>query len=140
EAEDYFRQIESMGGVLVGIENGFFQREIADAAYVFQQEVDRKQRLIVGVNAFVDENEEKIPILRINPALEKEQVERVRAVRAERDDVRVRAALGAVERAASVGTNLMPPILDAVRAYASEGEIVEAMRAVFGSYREAAVF
>lgn len=139
-AEEYFRQIDAMGGVLSGIDNGFFQREIADAAYVYQQQIDRREQLIVGVNSFTEENGEKMPILRIDPAIEREQVTRVQEDRSGRDGEQVHAALAAVEKAAREGTNLMPPILDAVRAYATEGEIVEAMRAVFGSYREAAVF
>ncbi len=139
-AEEYFRRIEELGGVLRGIETGFFQREIADAAYRYQQEIDRKERLIVGVNAFVEEDEERIPILKIDPSVERQQREAVRAVRQERDQVAVEAALQGVREAAASGRNLMPPILDAVRAYATEGEIVRTMRAVFGSYREAAVF
>ncbi len=139
-AEEYFRRIEEMGGVLAGIENGFFQREIADAAYRFQQEVDSKERLIIGVNAFLEEEHESIPVLRIDPTVERVQRDSLEAVRANRDEAAVAASLAAVSDAAKTDRNLMEPILDAVRAYATEGEIIDAMRAVFGSYREVSVF
>ena len=139
-AEDYFQRIEEMGGVLAGIEDGFFQREIADAAYRFQQEVDRKERLIIGVNAFLEEETESIPVLRIDPDVERVQRESLQAVRAHRDQAAVDTALDAVRNAAANGRNLMEPILDAVRVYATEGEIIGAMRAVFGTYREVSVF
>jgi len=139
-AEDYFRRIDELGGVLRGIELGYFQREIADAAYRYQQEVDGRERLIVGVNAFVEESEERIPILKVDPALERESCAAVQALRQERDRPAVETALAGVAQAARDGANMMPPILAAVRAYATEGEIVRSMRTVFGSYREAAVF
>ncbi len=139
-AEEYFRRVDEMGGVLAGIDNGFFQREIADAAYRYQIEVDRKERLIVGVNSFVEQDEEPIPTLRIDPELERAQVRAVQAVRADRDQAAVDRALESVRQAAASGQNMMPSILDAVRVYATEGEIVRTMRTVFGSYREAAVF
>jgi len=140
EAEDYFRQIEEMGGVLRGIDNGFFQREIAEASYRYQQELERRQQIQVGVNAFVEEDEEKIPILHIDPAVEQEQVRRLERFRAERDKRAVERALAAVTQVAATRDNLMEPIIDAVRAGATEGEIADAMKPVFGVYRERPVF
>jgi methylmalonyl-CoA mutase N-terminal domain/subunit len=140
EAEEYFRQIEEMGGVLRGIENGFFQREIAEASYRYQQELERHQKLVVGVNAFVEEEQERIPILHIDPAVEREQVEALRAFRAGRRTDRVEQALGRLTAAARGTENLMEPILEAVRVGATEGEIVDAMKTVFGVYRERPVF
>jgi methylmalonyl-CoA mutase N-terminal domain/subunit len=141
EAEAYFRQIEEMGGVLRGIENGFFQREIAESAYRYQQELERREQLQVGVNCFVEEEDAvPIPILHIDPAVEREQVERLRTYRARRPHAAVEAALGRLTEAARGTENLMGPILDAVRAGATEGEIVDAMKTVFGVYRDRPVF
>ncbi|MHB2017200.1 MAG: acyl-CoA mutase large subunit family protein [Candidatus Xenobia bacterium] len=140
--EAYFKRIDEQGGVLEGIRNGFFQREIARSAYEYQQLVERKEKVIVGVNDFLEGNEEfTIPILKIDETIAKRQNQRVETVRAKRDAARVGAALKALEAASRDDKrNLMEPILDAVRADATEGEIVEAMRAVFGSYREPVVF
>ncbi len=139
-AEEYFRQIEEKGGVLAGIEDGFFQREIADAAYRYQQDVDRKERLIIGVNAFQEDESETIPVLHIDPEVERVQLESLRSVRQRRDQGAVDRALGAIREAATGDRNLMEPIIDAVRVYATEGEIIGAMRAVFGTYHEVSVF
>ncbi len=139
-AEEYFRKIEEKGGVLAGIEEGFFQREIADAAYRYQQEVDRRERLIIGVNAFQEEAAETIPVLHIDPKVESIQLESLRAVRQRRDQASVDRALEAIRNAAVGDQNLMEPIIDAVRVYATEGEIIRAMRSVFGTYREVSVF
>ena len=141
EAEDYFRRIDDYGGVIPAIEAGFFQKEIADASFQFQQENERKERLQVGVNAFTEGNEEDpVEILRISSALEAAQVERVRAVRSRRDAVRSSNALATLGRAArSPGENLMPHILEAVKAYCTEGEIMQALIDVFGTYTERAV-
>ncbi|MGI8562831.1 MAG: acyl-CoA mutase large subunit family protein [Candidatus Dormibacter sp.] len=141
EAEAYFERIDAYGGVIPAIEAGFMQKEIADAAFRHQQELETRQRLIVGVNEFTAGNEEdEIEILRIPPRLEQEQVERVREVRRRRDQARAAKAVTELRKAAaSPSENLMPYILDAVRAYCTEGEIMGAMVDVFGLYTEKAV-
>lgn len=139
-AETYFREIRAMGGVLAGIANGYFQREIADAAYRYQQEVDAKERVVVGVNAYVEEEATPIETLYIDPTVERAQVARLAEVRAHRDAGAVEAALRALERAARRGEPLMEPLLDAVRVYATEGEMVACLQNVFGRYRETSVF
>jgi methylmalonyl-CoA mutase N-terminal domain/subunit len=144
QAEDYFRQIDSMGGVVRGIEQGFFQREIGAAAYQYQQEMERKQRIIVGVNEYVEPDEKlTIPILYIGEEVEEEQkrciaeVKRTRHERATADALR---ALTAAAKTRPGEDNLMQRILDAARSYATEGEIRGAMREVFGDYTETAEF
>jgi methylmalonyl-CoA mutase N-terminal domain/subunit len=140
EAEDYFDRIDSYGGVIPAIEAGFMQKEIADAAFRHQQELEQRQRLMVGVNEFTSDQEEEMEILRIPLSLEREQVERVREVRRRRDQASASRALDRVRRAAAdPGDNLMPHILDAVRAYCTEGEIMGAMVDVFGLYTEKAI-
>ncbi|MFZ3339742.1 MAG: methylmalonyl-CoA mutase family protein [Terriglobales bacterium] len=138
-ADGYLEKIEAMGGMLKAIERGYVQQEIQNAAYEYQQAVDREQAVVVGVNRFQIEQERAVPIQSIDPALEPRQVERVRAVRAKRDPETWRAALRAVEDTARSGENLMPRILAAVEAYATVGEISDAMRKVYGEYREAVV-
>ncbi|MFS8542358.1 MAG: methylmalonyl-CoA mutase family protein, partial [Limnochordales bacterium] len=133
---DYFRRIDELGGVIPAIEKGFFQREIADAAYEYQRRVESGEQIIVGVNAYTIEEETPIPILKIGPEIEAKQRERLARVRRERDAGRVRAALARVREAAASTENLVPPILEAVRAYATLGEIVDELRAVFGEYDE----
>ncbi len=141
EAETYFRQIEDMGGVVAGIEQGFFQREIAEAASRYQEEIDAKRRIIVGVNEFVEKDEKlEIPILRIDPRYEREQIERLRKLRAERDAGRWTSAMVALREAIRSDENLMEPVLEAVRAYATVGEIVELMREEYGTWREPEIF
>jgi len=140
EAEAYFREIDAMGGVLAGIENGYFQREIAEAAFRYQQELERREAFQVGVNVFVEAEETAMPILRIDPQVEAEQVAGLAAARASRDEHEVSRLLEALQQAARGTDNLMPPIIAAVRASATEGEIVETLRSVFGSYRERPVF
>ena len=138
-AAEYLGKIEVLGGMLKAIERGFVQQEIQNAAYEYQQHVDNQESIVVGVNRFEVEEEKPIPILRIDPALEGKQVERLRALRARRDGARWKAALAEVEQAARSGANVMPGILTAVEAYATVGEISDAMRKVFGEYREAVV-
>ncbi|WP_088553258.1 methylmalonyl-CoA mutase family protein [Calderihabitans maritimus] len=141
KAEEYFRKIEELGGVLKAIEKGFFQKEIADAAYQYQKALEKKERILVGVNEFVKENETlDIEILKIDPKLEEEQIARVRKLRESRDNVAVREKLDALEKAARGNDNLMPYILDAVRVYATLGEIVQTLKNVFGEYREQPIF
>jgi methylmalonyl-CoA mutase N-terminal domain/subunit len=123
------------------IKQSFPQREIADAAYRYQEEVDAKRRIVVGVNEYRAEREEELAILRIDPALERKQVERLRSTRARRDSAEVERALAALkEAAASPDRNLMPPIIDAARARASQGEMVAALQDVFGTYTETPVY
>jgi methylmalonyl-CoA mutase, N-terminal domain len=138
-ATDYLDKIEALGGMLKAIERGFVQQEIQNAAYEFQQKVDREEAIVVGVNRFAIEEEREVPIQRIDPALEPKQVERVRALRARRDKKGWELALKSVEDAARSGENLMPKIIASVDAYATVGEISDTMRKVFGEYREAVV-
>jgi methylmalonyl-CoA mutase, N-terminal domain len=129
-------RIDALGGMLRAIETGYVQREVQKAAYEYQQSVERNERIIVGVNRFRGERQEPIPTLRIDPAIEQEQIERVRALRARRDGPRANAAVADVESRARAGENLMPAILTAVEAYATVGEISDAMRRVFGEHQE----
>jgi methylmalonyl-CoA mutase N-terminal domain/subunit len=138
-AAEYLGKIEVLGGMLKAIERGFVQQEIQNAAYEYQRQVDQQEAIVVGVNRFVVEEEKPIPIQRIDPALEPKQIERVRALRAKRDPQPWRAALEGVEDAARSGANLMPRILAAVEASATVGEVSDAMRRVFGEYKEAVV-
>jgi methylmalonyl-CoA mutase N-terminal domain/subunit len=141
EAEEYFRRIEDMGGVVAGLENGFFQREIAEAASRYQEEIDAKRRVIVGVNDFVEKDEKlEIPILRIDPRYEREQIERLESVRERRDAGRWQGAMDGLREAIRAETNLVEPVLEAVRSYATVGEIVELMKAEYGTWREPEIF
>jgi methylmalonyl-CoA mutase N-terminal domain/subunit len=140
EAERYFQEIESLGGVIACIESGYFQREIADAAYAFQKAVDSGERIVVGVNAFTDEEEPFTDILRIDPAVETEARRRVAAFKARRAQGPVQAALDRVRTACHVGRGIMPAIVDAVRADATLGEICQAIKDVYGGWRERPVF
>jgi methylmalonyl-CoA mutase, N-terminal domain len=140
-AVDYLGKIEAMGGMLKAIERGYVQQEIQNAAYEYQQAVDRQEAVVVGVNRFQvrSEDEKAVPIQRIDPSLEPKQVERLRALRAKRDAETWQAAIRAVEDTARSGDNLMPRILAAVEANATVGEISDAMRRVYGEYKEAVV-
>ncbi len=141
EAYDYFSRIEKLGGVVAAIKENFFQREIAEASFRYQSEVEAEQRVVVGVNRYELEDERPIEILRIDPKLEREQVERVHAVRARRDAGAVESALaGLKEDAAREGRNLMSPIIEAARAYVTMGEMCDALREVWGVWRETPVF
>ncbi|PWH16586.1 MAG: methylmalonyl-CoA mutase [Anaerolineae bacterium] len=136
QAYDYFRRIEALGGVLPAIEKGFFQGEIADSAYRYQQEIDRGERRIVGVNAYQDEKPITIPLLEMDPQGYPRQIERLRKLRQERDNGRVGQTLDRLRIACEGSENTMPYILEAVRAYATLGEIIGVMKRVFGVYRE----
>lgn len=138
EASDYLARIDAMGGVLRAIETGFIQREIQQSAYNDQQAIEEGQRVVVGVNRYTSEAASSPPILRIDPQIETAQVERLRRLRTRRDNARVAAALLEVESAARDGRNVMPSILSAVKTYATVGEISDALRNVFGEYRETA--
>jgi methylmalonyl-CoA mutase, N-terminal domain len=139
-ARRYFERIDEQGGVLACIENGFFQREIADAAFEFERKVEANERLIVGVNAFQDGGDIAVPTLKIGPQTESAQVSRVRALRARRDNTSVRNRLDELKAAALGTDNLMPPLIGCVKAYATEGEIMATLKEVFGVYREQSLF
>ncbi len=136
QAYDYFRRIEEMGGVLPAIEKGFFQKEISEAAYRYQQEIDEGRRHIVGVNIYNDNKPYEVPLLEMDPEGYKRQVARLNEVRAKRDKGRVGQTLDRLRIAAQGTENMMPYILDAVRAYATLGEIVGVLKEVFGTYEE----
>jgi methylmalonyl-CoA mutase N-terminal domain/subunit len=138
-ATAYLEKIDALGGMLKAIERGYVQQEIQNAAYDYQTAVDRGDAVVVGVNRFTLEEEKSIPIQRVDDALEHQQIERLRALRARRDAARWKAALTGVEDAARSGANLMPQILAAVEANATVGEISDAMRRVFGEYKETVV-
>jgi len=137
----YFGQIEALGGVLKAIDKGFFQQEIANASYKYQKEIESKERTIVGVNDYVDDSEEiDIPILKIDPEGERIQFDRLNRIRSLRDGVRMDGALEALRRTAEGEENLMPYILEAVKAQATLGEVCDVLREVFGEYEEPAIF
>lgn len=140
-ANEIFDQIDAFGGVIPAIESGYFQKEIADAAYRYQKEVERKEKLIVGVNEFVEENEKvDIPILYLSPEVEKNQRERLTALTAKRDQKSVEKSLGEIRLAAVENRNLMPLFVDAALNYVTLGEMAEELKKVFGVYEETAVF
>lgn len=138
-AKQYIVKIDALGGMLRAIEMGYVQGEIQKAAYDYQQAIERREQIVVGVNQFVAEKEVPIPILRIDPELERTQVERVRALRARRNSEQAAACVNAVEARARLGENLVPAICAAVEALATVGEISDAMRRVFGEYTESVV-
>jgi len=134
EVYEYFDKIKALGGVIPALKQGFFHREIAQSAYRYQREIDSKERIIVGVNDYVVEEPLTIPILKVNKEGERRHLERLNRVRRERDNHEVKRALHELHRAAKGNDNLMPYILDAVRAYATLGEICDTLREVFGTY------
>jgi methylmalonyl-CoA mutase N-terminal domain/subunit len=140
EAYDYFERIERLGGVVAALNENFFQREIAEASYRYQQEVEDGRRLVVGVNSHTSEDDDQVEILRISPEVERRQKERLNAVRGRRDTAAVQASLERLSADAATDRNVMPALVDCARAYASEGEICDALRAVWGVYRETPVF
>jgi methylmalonyl-CoA mutase, N-terminal domain len=141
EAYDYFDRIEKLGGVIPAIEENFFQREIAEASFRYQAEVEAKQRIVVGVNRYELQDEGEIEILRVDPALEQKQIERVQALRARRESSAVEASLARLKEASvREDENLMPPLIDASRAYATLGEMCDALRETWGTWRETPVF
>jgi methylmalonyl-CoA mutase N-terminal domain/subunit len=138
-AYEYFARIDELGGMVEAIRQNFPQREIVDASFTYQTELNERKRIVVGVNDF-QHDEEALPILRVDPALEQKQIERLRATRAGRDASEVEAALAALKQAAAGEQNLMPAILAAARARATEGEMIVALQEVFGTYTESPVF
>jgi methylmalonyl-CoA mutase, N-terminal domain len=141
QAYDYFDRIEELGGVIPAIEQNFQQREIAEASFRYQSEVERGERIVVGVNRYTADEEQPIELLRIDPALEQKQIERVQKVRAERDSAAAEAAVARLKEDAAVeNRNLMEPIMTAARCYVTMGEMCDALRDVWGTWRETPVF
>ena len=138
-AKSYIAKIDALGGMLRAIETGYVQGEIQKAAYEYQRAIERGEQVVVGVNRFVAEKEVPVPMLRLDPDIERAQIERVRAVRSRRDSVKAAAAVAEVERRARSGENLMPAVVDAVAVFATAGEISDALRRVFGEYTESVV-
>ena len=135
----YIEKIDSLGGMLRAIESGFVQGEIQKAAYEYQRSVEAKEQVVVGVNEFIAEEERGIPTLRIDPQIEREQIQRLQALRSKRDTTKTQAAVAELERRAATSESLMPAILGAVEAYATVGEISDALRRAFGEYHESVV-
>jgi methylmalonyl-CoA mutase, N-terminal domain len=138
-ARAYIEKIDSLGGMLRAIESGFVQGEIQKAAYDFQRAVEKKDQIVVGVNNFIAEEDRTIPLLRIDEEIERSQIARLNALRAKRDSARTRSALAELQRRAGTNENLLPAILAAVEAYATVGEISDALRRLFGEYEESVV-
>jgi len=137
KAMEYVQKIDDMGGAIAAIEKGFFQKEIADSAYQYQREIDEKKRITVGVNEYAIEEEEcPIELLRIDPKVEKEQVARLQKLKKERDNRRVKEVLEKLHYSAEKDENLMPTIIEAVKAYATLGEITDVLRKTYGEYKE----
>ncbi|MEM3626857.1 MAG: methylmalonyl-CoA mutase family protein [Candidatus Bathyarchaeia archaeon] len=137
KAMEYIQKIDDMGGAIAAIEKGFFQREIAESAYRYQREIEKKERIIVGVNEYAIEGEEcPIELLRIDPKVEREQIARLQKLRRERDNRKVKEVLEKLHYAAEKNENLMPIIIEAVKAYATLGEITDVLRKVYGEYKE----
>jgi methylmalonyl-CoA mutase N-terminal domain/subunit len=135
----YISKIDAMGGTLLAIESGFIQGEIQKAAYDFQRAVETKEQIVVGVNEFVAEEERRVPTLCMDENIERFQIARLNALRARRDSGRVNSALAELQRRAATTENLLPAILGAVEAYATVGEISDALRRVFGEYQESVI-
>jgi methylmalonyl-CoA mutase N-terminal domain/subunit len=141
QAYEYFARIDELGGVVEAIKENFFQREIAEASFRYQAEVEAGERVIVGVNRYELEDEPELDILRIDPALERKQIDRLRALRATRDSAAVERQLARLREDAAVpDRNLMPAIVDAARAHVTMGEMCDAFRQVWGVWRETPVF
>jgi methylmalonyl-CoA mutase N-terminal domain/subunit len=139
-AYDYFARIDALGGMVDAIKQNFPQREIADASFRLQEEIERGERVIVGVNRYQQRDQPDTDILKIPVELERKQIGRLKATRAARDTTQVEQTLAALREAANSDRNLMEPLLDAARAHATEGEIIESLQQVFGTYTETPVF
>jgi len=139
-ANEYFETIDRLGGMVEAIEQGFPQREIMDAAYAYQRAVDAKDKIVVGVNEFIEDNEAPIETLYIDESVEEKQKADLAALRRSRDGKAVTSALGTLRQACADGKNVMPPLVEAVKTYATVGEISDVMREVFATYEEPAVF
>jgi methylmalonyl-CoA mutase N-terminal domain/subunit len=136
----YLKQIEELGGAIKAVETGFIQREIQEAAYTYHQQVENKERIVVGVNEFIDENQINIPVLSIDPQLESQQINALKELKKQRNAPKVEARLAELELAAKSDVNLMPIIGNAVENYATVGEISSALRRAFGKFKPAATF
>jgi len=137
-ALDYFARIDGLGGVLAGIDQGFFQREIGESAFVYQKQLESREKIMVGVNDFVKNQAIDIPILKIDPEVERAQTQRLQELKQTRDNARVRETLHALQAATERDENVMPYILDAVRAYATVQEVSDTLKVIYGTYREPA--
>jgi methylmalonyl-CoA mutase N-terminal domain/subunit len=137
KAADYIQRIDDMGGAIPAIEKGFFQKEIADSAYKYQREIDEKKRIIIGVNDYKTEEPEcPIELLRIDPNVERDQLAGLQRLKRERDNTKVKQTLERLHRATEKDENLMPVMIEAVKAYATLGEISDVLRQVYGEYKE----
>ena len=139
-AYEYFTRIDELGGMVDAIKQNYPQREIADASFRLQEEIERQQRIVVGVNRYQQVPDRELELLRIPPELERKQIGRVQAVRAARDSAAAETTLSALREAAATERNLMPPLIDAARAHVTEGEIIQSLQRVFGTYTETPVF
>ncbi|MEK7449960.1 MAG: methylmalonyl-CoA mutase family protein [Planctomycetota bacterium] len=139
-AEEYFLKIDQLGGVVPALEQGFFQREIANSAYHYQQEIDSKKRIVVGINEFVEKEEIPIETLKIAPSVEQKQIRELKKIKQGRDNLKVKKSLEQIRQAACGKDNLMPRFLDAVRCYTTLGEIIQVLKEEFGEYREPPTF
>lgn len=140
QAYEYFAKIDELGGMVEAVKKNYPQGEIADASFDLQAEIEAGRRIVVGVNAFTEGDDEEIPTLRVDPALERKQIERLQAVKATRDSAAVEAALAEIARVAEGDGNLMEPLIEASRAHVTEGEIIKKLQTIWGSYRETPVF
>jgi methylmalonyl-CoA mutase N-terminal domain/subunit len=140
ETYRYFDRVEKLGGVIPAIEKGFYQREIAEAAYKYQKEIDEQKRIVVGINEFCTDEGIDIPLLTMDEKGEERQIKRLQKLRKDRDQLKVRKHIEALEHAAKANDNLMPCILDCVHSYATLGEICQVFRDVFGEYREPTLY
>ncbi len=140
QAEEYFKKIEDLGGCVKAIEKGFFQKEIADAAYRYQKELEEKEKFVVGVNEFVDAAEPEIDLLKISRTVEREQVAALKKLRRDRDNLGVKQATDKMKKAAQGNKNLMPHFIKCVKVYATLGEICDGLREIFGEYKEPPIY
>jgi methylmalonyl-CoA mutase N-terminal domain/subunit len=139
-AEAYIRKIDEMGGAAAAIENGFIQKEIQSSAYTYQKQIEKSERIVVGLNRFQVEEEKPANLLRVDPAVRISQLEKLKKLRTERDQEKVKQSLARLREVAEGKENLMPPIMEAVKAYATLGEICDTLREVFGEYRQINTF
>ena len=140
EARDYINEIDEIGGAVAAIEKGYMQREIVESAYTYQRQMENKEKIVIGVNEFTIEEEAPIKILRIDPIIEKKQIEKLKKIKRGRNNLKVKNALDKVRHAAEHDENLMPVFLHAVQRYATLGEICDVLREVFGEYKAPTIF
>jgi methylmalonyl-CoA mutase N-terminal domain/subunit len=140
EATEYIKKIDDLGGMLVAVEKGYIQKEIHESAYIYQKQIEQKKRMIVGVNSFEMEKKRPINILKVSSEIEEKQIKRLRNLRSKRDDNKVQDALDNLKKVAQGEDNTMPVILDAVKSYATLGEICDVFREVFGEYQPPNIF